>query len=215
MIVAKFLIKELILNAKEVDKMKKLCSIVGVVSIVLLFVMAPVNVFADSFSVYAKDNSSNGGEGLHTGLSFSAGDLFTVSVDPNDLWNAGDLPRWSNADGLVGNLYATGTDESLQPAGTLIGQNFGLLDQNGLSAPYGALVGEIEDNYFLLGTNFVGAAPASGELELYYWDSNSYDNTESLAAVNVTVNAAPEPTTLLLLGLGLIGLAGGRRKFRK
>lgn len=51
---------------------------------------------------------------------------FRVSVNPANLWNAGPLPRWSNADGLVGDLYATGTDDSLQPVGTHIGEVFSL-----------------------------------------------------------------------------------------
>ena len=195
--------------------MKRLCSIVGVVSIALLLVMAPVSANADLFSVYALANSSSGGAGLDTGIFLSAGEMLTVSVDPNDLWNAGALPRWSNADGLVGGLIATGSDESGQAAGTLIGQNFGLLTQNSLSAPYGTLVGELSGTYFVLGTSFSGPAPASGTLKLYYWDSNNSDNTGSLvASVNVNVSRVPEPATMLLFGLGLLGVAGIRRKVK-
>jgi len=129
---------------------------------------------AVTVKVDAKDNSSSDGiGGAATGLFLTAGQVFTVTVALNDLWNAGPLPRWSNANGLIAPLDATGTDDSAEPAGTPIGSIFPFWDQNNLSAPYGSLVGELGGVFFFIGTNFSGPAIASGPLSLYYWDSNS------------------------------------------
>ncbi len=121
------------------------------------------------------------------------------------------LPRWSNADGLVATLLATGSDESAQAAGTQIGANFGPYSQGNLSAPYGALVGRIgAGDFFVVGTQYAGTAASSGVLKLFYWDSNAGDNAQYITA---DVTAVPEPGTyaLIFAGLAALGLASRRR----
>ena len=164
---------------------------------------------ATPYLVDAFANSSSGGTGVAT-IALTSGQAFTVSVDPNDLWNAGDLPRWSNADGLTGNRLATGTDDSGQPINTLIGVNFGLFNDHSISAPYGTLVGEINGVYQALGTAFNGLAWATGTLNLFYWDSNFSDNSEHITADVAArpIDAVPEPGALALLGAGLLMLLG-------
>ena len=168
---------------------------------------------ANAVIVDALQNSTSGGVGANA-IFLNAGESFSVNVSPGDLWNAGALPRWSNADGLTGNLLATGTDDSAQAAGTLIGSNFGLYNQPGsaLNAPYGTLVGTIgSSDFFAIGTSYSGIAPAAGELKLYYWDSNNGDNTQFVTA---NVSAVPEPATwaMMILGFAGIGFMASRRR---
>ena len=158
---------------------------------------------AVTVNVFAEANSSSGGTGALTGVFLTAGQAFTVSAGPNDLWSAGAETRLSNADGLVGIRLANGLDDSGQAPGTIIGTDFGTWTQYSFGAPYGSLVGEIGGSgiFFLIGTNFSNTANASGELALYYWDSNSGDNTGSIA-VTISASAVPGP----IVGAGLPGL---------
>jgi hypothetical protein len=169
---------------------------------------------AATFVVSAMGNSSSGGAGLAT-IALTAGESFQVSVDPTDLWSAGALPRWSNADGLTGPRIATGSDESGQAAGTLIGADFGLWTENGLTAPFGTLVGELNGVFKVLGTNFSGTAWDTGTLDLFYWDSNNSDNAGSVTAdITAATAAVPEPASwgLMILGFGMAGAMFRRRR---
>ena len=167
---------------------------------------------ATVYTVDATANSSSGGSPLAT-ISLTAGQVFKVTANPNDLWSAGALPRYSDAGGLTYNRNATAADDSGQPNGTLIGVNFGGYTQDGFTAPYGALVGRIGTTYTLLGTSYVGAAASTGTLELFYWDSNNSDNSGSILA-GVTV--VPEPATwaLVIAGFVLTGIGFRRRRMQ-
>lgn len=174
-----------------------------------LMALAAGSAQATVYNVFALDNSSSGGVGLAT-INLSAGQAFSVTASTNDLWSAGALPRFSDANGLTGDRFATAADDSGVAVGTQIGTNFGTWTQNGFSAAYGTLVGNIGGQYIALGTNFVGNAPVAGTLNLYYWDSNNGDNTGSIA---VNVSPAPEPETyaMMALGLGLVGSVTRKR----
>jgi len=178
----------------------------------LSLALAPAAALATTVVVDAKANSSSGGVGLASGLTLTTGETFTISASTTDLWSAGDLPRWSNGDGLTANLYATGSDESGQASGTLIGQDFGLWTENSLSAPYGSLVGEIGGVFEFLGTSFSGSAWGNGPLSLFYWDSNFEDNSGSITVTANVPARVPEPITLSLFGAGLVAAAGIRRR---
>jgi hypothetical protein len=138
----------------------------------------------NTFVVKALENA-HVEEGVNTGLAFATGDRLAVTVNQNDLWNAGDLALmlWSNADGTRRNMFSTGHDDSQSEVGTQIGLDF--LATYGFD--FGYLSGSFDGvTFFRLGTAFDGPAPANsgGTLKLYYQDTIPADNSES---VEVTV----------------------------
>ncbi len=185
-------------------------------SVVLL--SANANSAIMDFDVSAQGNSVLGGVGYNTGLNFSAGESITGSVNKNDYWSAsGSRLFWSNANGLVEDVFATGTDESGKAEGVRIGRQYPRSwTHNGLTTTYGTLVGEINNNYFVLGTDFDLVAPETGTLSLFYWDNVADDNAGRVT-VSIDNNAAavsnvPVPAAVWLFGSGLVGLIGANRK---
>lgn len=178
-----------------------------------ILLTTPAN--AAIFIVDATTNSSSGGTALGT-ISLTAGQLFTVSSSTDDLWSAGPLPRFSDANGLVAPRFATATDDSGQPVGTQIGANFGLHSQFGHSSAFGSLVGRINGVYQTIGANYSGPAWQTGTMEVLYWDSNNSDNAGDISFdINAAVGAVPEPATwaFMIFGFGAIG--GAMRRQRK
>ena len=140
--------------------------------------------------VDAKTNSLIGGTAFSTGVFLGVGESFSVTANAADLWNNSgtDSTYVSNADG-----------HSFQ-GGTI----------DGLTDYIGSLVGEIGNGpLFHVGTSFSGIAAGTGELKLFYFDSDAYNNTGS---VRVAVSAVPEPANIALMGLALGAFALSRRR---
>jgi hypothetical protein len=146
---------------------------------------ASVNGIVDSAA-----NSLGGGTAFSTSVFLGTGESFSISANPADLWdNSWTDPTYlSNADGHAFQMATLG----------------------GLTDAIGSLVGEIGDGpLFHVGTSFSGVATGTGELKLFYFDSDAFNNTGS---VRVSVSAVPEPANIALLGLALGAFALSRRR---
>lgn len=80
----------------------------------------------------------------------------------------------------------------------------------GVTFDIGSLVGEIGNGpLFKIGSSYTGNSGAGGELKLFYWDSDAFNNSGSVSAV---VSSVPEPTNMALLAIALGAFAFTRRR---
>lgn len=176
-------------------KVQKVLRTIGFVAAFAMAGLAQAGVV----SVNSNANSLVGGVTHDTGISLNAGQQLSISVDPSQLWNfSGGAPGYTvNADGMAGWDH-----QAMNPDGSVF------------TAVIGALVGQIgtgtadAGNFFVIGTHFDGFANASGNLNMFFWDSDAWNNVGSVAA-DVQV---PEPASMALFGLGLLALARTRRR---
>ncbi|HEX4180756.1 MAG TPA: PEPxxWA-CTERM sorting domain-containing protein [Caulobacteraceae bacterium] len=134
---------------------------------------------------------------LDTGIDLQAGQTYDFTVNnPATLWSAGSdipFPRTSTADGIDPAFY-------------------GQFSFGNLTANFGALVGEVGGQFFLIGTNATETG-LSGDLKVGYWDSFYPDNSGSQS---LSISAVPEPAAwaMMLVGFGGLGAAirSNRRK---
>lgn len=163
--------------------------------------------YSQAVIVQAQPDSYSGGSGtgFDTGISLTTGQSFSASASVLDLWSAGPPKRVSNANGLNGDIFAVAGDDSGQPVGTHIGENFGLYATGDGSFHYGSLVGRVgttTGSYFKLGTSYSGNADATGNLFLFYWDSNAHDNS---GEISVNINVPDQGGLILsLMSFGLL-----------
>lgn len=145
---------------------------------------------AATVTVNANADSLGTSNGIDTGVYLTNGGAFTVTVPTNEIWNnsGGASAYDSDADGHSDQIYTI----------------------RGLTDSIGSLVGQIGDGaYFNVGTDFSGIASGSGDLKLFFFDTDTGNNPGQVTA---TISAIPEPANLALMGLALGAFALARSR---
>jgi hypothetical protein len=224
-----------IIILREGNKMKKL--LVLLCSIALIFGVG-TSAYALSFSGPGSDYqvlafTGDWDAARAAALALGPGwDLAGISSEAEQLLIAGQLnsflglpadPSTVNPDFTnlvwVGGMQASGGAEPLGDWGWVNGEDFSAYQNWANSAipePNDTGGSGAEEDYLALDyRHMTGSWIPGGEL-VRDWDWNDNVNSGDFIVAYVAERSIPEPTTLLLLGTGLIGLAGlSRKKFFK
>jgi hypothetical protein len=187
-----------VLEAAPSESMEPDAMILRSLAVFLALLLAAPRAQAVIFEVDAALHYAAGGVGVVT-TGVTAGEALRVLPDPAGQWQASEALGATGLDGAPGSTFMFA----------------------GLTAPRGALVGEIAGIYRVLGASFDGEAWASGTLRLFHWDGDALGNAgrvfvrvepgEGLASPGVIETAVPLPAALGVLAAALLVLAVARR----